>query len=94
MRIAIAVAVGIILGTVGTVALERQLGLDKRAMLLPLPTASAQQEHPFELSRSKIICDRAHLAFDAADYAYCQEPPKEPRVTTRLFTPAELQKNH
>ena len=84
-------AVGIVLGNVGTIALER-LWLDKQAIALPSPTATAtvQHEHAFELSRSKIICDREHLAFDLADYVYCQQPPKQ-IITARPLTPAELQ---
>jgi hypothetical protein len=82
MKLALAVVVGVILGGVGTVAVQRQQRLDRQEVAMPppavpaVPTASAQQQHPFELSRTRIICDREHVAFDAADYAYCQEIPK------------------
>jgi len=52
MRIAIAAAVGIIAGIVGTVALER-LSSDAQAMPeQPLAEAAGQQQHPFALSPS------------------------------------------
>jgi len=88
MKLIMQIACGILLGEGALLAAFR--------VTEPKPTtektetlSSAETPHAgdFKLSRTIPVCNKANLAFDSDDYAYCMPPTHVIRVEPRESTP-------